>query len=94
MHKIPTIEREFGDFLRGDDLPQARVRTLDGDFGRADFHVSAHRRRYEFEVEFAVLVDLQADVFCFGGFESGRFDMNGEIGDAEQRDEIASAVVG
>ena len=70
LHKVAAVEREIGHLLRRDYLAERWIRGLDGHFGGADFDGLADRRGVEREIDFALLVNLQADIFLLGGLEA------------------------
>ena len=84
LHEVASVQRELGDLLRGDDLTQRRIRGLHRYFGRAYFNGGGDRGRREGEIQFAMLVHLQPDVFCFDrsearGFHSDRVDRQRQV---------------
>ena len=70
LNEVAAIQGELGDLLLGDDLPQAGISGLHGDFCGAYFDLRCHGSGREGEVHFAMLIHLQLDIFLFGGLEA------------------------
>jgi len=64
--------------------PRVEFAGLHGYFGGVDFHGLADRRRVEREIDFEMLVDLQANIFLFGGLETLGLHSNGVIRDGRR----------
>ena len=58
---------------------------------RVDFNGGLHRRGSQLEIQLAVLVHLQPDVFGLGGLETLQFHLDVVIGDAEQGNNVLAA---
>ena len=93
LHKVPAIQGELRNFLRGDDLAEGWAGGLNGDGVGGDFDSGALRGWRQREIELTCFVDLQAQIPGDSGLEAGEVNLNGVDTDGEQRNEVMAGFI-
>ena len=76
LHEVPTVQGQFGDFLRGDDLPKVGLVVSTATSVAFTSTVVLTDAGCEGEIQFALFVHLQADVFLLGRTEALGLNVN------------------
>ena len=61
---------------------------------RGHFHAGLYRRRRQLEIQLAVFIHLQPDVFGLGGLETLQFHLDVVIGHTQQGNNVLAAFIG
>src|SRR6266478_891424 len=94
LDEIASIQRKLRNLLGGDDLAERRICGLNGHFRGADFYLGGHRSWRQIEIQLALLIDLQANVFALHGLKTLKLHAQRVIRYRQQGDEIVPRVVG
>ncbi len=94
LDKVAAVERQIGDLLGGDDLAQGRISGLNSDSRGGDFHALLHIGGRKGEIDFALFVNLEADIFHFAGLKPGECGTHGVGGYSQQGNNIMAAGIG
>ena len=93
LDEIAAVEGEIGNLLGGDDLAEGGIGGLDGNGSGSDFDACLNVGWRQIEVDFALFIDLQANIFDFAGLEAGVLRAHGEGADAQKRNYVVAAGV-